>query len=161
MHGRTKEVPFRRYLPLAALLGILLAVPAFAAPVVLACRGQFTECGKLLSGSMHCNEPEPQIAVVEYEEATVKQVDERGFLEYKDSCKTTESEIICSEPVNWLSPASALSGVRSMTIERTSGKLEAIYNVDYGPDNQLSKSRKGMRLTWQGYCVVRAQKRLF
>jgi len=146
---------------IAVSILLLLSTAVFGKPVVLACEGEFVECTKLLNGGASCSPPKTQKNLIEYEGSSTKQLDDYGFLAYKGSCKATDLKVTCFEPVQWEGVSSAFKGFRSMELERTTGRVDGAYDVDFGPENKLIARAKGLLLTWKGYCTVRENRQLF
>lgn len=144
----------------------LLATSAMATEAVLECSGSFSYCSNYSDGNVRCDVPKPQITVVAIEGNSISQVDGAGFLTFKDTCETEESNIQCSEMTTFGTsiPASEEKGKRNLTLYRTTGRLDWTYESTYGPEHSVRK--RGLGITgksnkYQAQCKVREHRNLF
>ena len=147
---------------IAALPGI--GVPAHAKSVILECKGSFKYCSRHAANNLRCDAPTAQTHVVEFEETSVKQLDDYAFLNFIGKCSSTETMATCSEPVNYKGgPKFDETGTRSMTLDRTTGRISWSYSSTFGPEHVTREKTKaeGWDNRFDGTCTVRQNKTLF
>ena len=139
---------------------VLSSTLAYGKPVILACDMQFIGCVKELDGRKVCAPQRQQKNTIELEGESIRHLDDYGYLQHKN-CEVSETLISCAEDPDPLDSSSSLHSTRRLTIERTTGHIDASIDTDLVARPGTSLKHKGWLNTYTGYCLVRENKNIF
>lgn len=132
----------------------------YGKPVILACDMQFVGCVKELDGRKVCAPQRPQKNTIELDGSSIRHLDDYGYLQHKN-CDVSETLISCAEDPEAPGLSGSLRSTRRLTIERTTGRIDASIDTDLVAQNGASLKHKGWLNTYTGYCSVRENKNVF
>jgi hypothetical protein len=128
--------------------------------VFLECKGTSKLCSIKSNGQV-CDAPKNGINVISWNGTQIKHQDDYGFMDFDKGCDIKNRTISCLSKNDSI----FLEGQNTkwIEIERTTGRVTFSSELVHNEDN-LERRKDGImgyKLTYQGYCIPRAEKNLF
>lgn len=129
--------------------------------LILECNGLFQYCSGQVESKTECDPKRPQEYLLLINGSSIKHLDDYGLMDHKETCKTSDSQILCRTS----SEESGLArSARQITqIDRPTGKISHVYYLDVG-EERAARVKGRIRYTkveFEGKCIPRARRNLF